>query len=663
MMNKVSMIIVTFAMFFTNQVYAVPASPEVHILVQPDGSTFKARLWGDEWSNGWETVSGHTVVLEQPTNIWKYAITDEEGHLVPSISEVEGDAPIDFPPKVRPTGMALQSAQQFQQEAMAVPQAVKTTGTFNIPVLLINFSDRTYTFGTDSFHNLLFGVNQWSMYDYYQEVSYQQLSVTPGPAGVTGWYVASNGHDYYGYNQGWSRARSLAREAVQQADATVNFAAYDNDGDCYVDSVIIAHQGPGAESTGDYHDIWSHQWTLSPTYVTDDSAACGSIKVSVYSMQPETRGGQLTSIGVYAHEFGHILGLPDLYDTDYSSAGVGYWDLMAYGMWLGGGTRPSHLSVWSKYKLGWLLPEQVTTMILDVPISPIESTAQAYQFLNGSPSEGGEYFLIERRAKQGFDSALLGEGLAIWHVDESQAGNTQECAVTTPAACAVSHYQVALVQADNLWKLEYDTNFGDAGDLYPGTNTRFSDTTLPSARRYDGSATGILVVLGATSALVKCTLTAPPTGGVIYGTDGDDVICGSAQKDTIFGGDGDDYLFGDQGNDKLYGDNGDDILAGWEGNDDLRGLEGNDTLMGQSGNDILTGGVGEDTLRGGEGDDVLKGSQGNDSLEGGEGNDSLNGGQGNDFLFGGEGDDDLNGSTGNDTCDGGLGANAIINCE
>jgi M6 family metalloprotease-like protein len=299
------------------------------------------------------------------------------------------------------------------------------------------------------------------MRDYYAEVSYGNFSVSPGSGGIAGWYTAAQGHDYYrthdnAGNQQYTNTRELVEEAVQAADSTVDFSQYDNDGNCFVDAVIIIHQGEGRESSGDNTDIHSHQWNIN--YTTNDIAACGTIRVGTYTMQPERQGGALVTMGVFAHELGHALGLPDLYDRDYSSEGIGDWGVMAGGSWNGvtrGGDTPAHMSAWSKYFLGWVTPTQVTGTLPNELVDQAATSADVYQLLSGGPpnTNTGEYFLVENRQQTGFDTALPGSGLAIWHIDDSiTTQNDQEC--SPPNNCSSTHYRVALVQADGLWELE-----------------------------------------------------------------------------------------------------------------------------------------------------------------------------------------------------------------
>ncbi|EDX85252.1 type I secretion target GGXGXDXXX repeat protein domain protein [Synechococcus sp. PCC 7335] len=157
----------------------------------------------------------------------------------------------------------------------------------------------------------------------------------------------------------------------------------------------------------------------------------------------------------------------------------------------------------------------------------------------------------------------------------------------------------------------------------------------------------------------------------IIGTNGDDTLIGSKNKDLLFGlagndfldgrnnsdsldgGKGNDILNGGRGSDALFGGNGNDILNGGADNDSLDGGNGRDTLNGDKGNDTLDGGRGSDALFGNDGNDILNGGKGNDTLDGGKGNDTLDGGRGNDLLNGGRGLDVLDGGRGNDSLNGG----------
>jgi len=532
-------LILTILLPINETAQAVPALPVLHILKQSDGTTFKARQWGDERMHGWETIEGHTIVFDTAINSWTYAVKDRKGALKSSgLKVVPGNPPSALRKHIRPSGQILSKvpskALKSEKTSVDVLQKnVPSTGTANIPVILINFSDTSTTYSKSSFDTLLFGSGNFSMKDYYEEVSYGVLSVSAGPGGISGWHRASNTHNYYGQNNSrdmWPG--TLVREAVAAADAAgFNFAPYDQNGDCYVDIVVIIHQGDGEEASGDSTDIWSHHWSLNDAYywgysnggeytTNDDCTSNPSVKVKVddYTIQPETLWGGQVTMGVFAHEYGHALGLPDLYDTDGSSEGIGNWSLMAGGVWnyiTKPGDRPAHPDAWSKYFLGWVNPTIVTGTLSNEPIEQAESSADVYKLLSGT-SLSGEYFLVENRQQVGFDAGLPGSGLLIWHIDgdkiastiNSNRVNNSEC-YPGNTSCASDHYGVRLVQADNNWDLEKKLNSGDDGDPFPGSsdNTSFTDISMPSSNFYNGTPSGASITyISDSAAIMTATL-------------------------------------------------------------------------------------------------------------------------------------------------------------
>ena len=485
--------------------FAVPACPVPIMLTQPDGTSFEAMLWGDEWLSGAETADGYTVLQDPSTGYWEYARRSSGGDLAPS-----GFRPGAHDPAGEGIQIRLRPALDIGAEARhhggdSLSNVVPPTGTVNVPVILITFNDRTQTYSIADFQDLLFGdhpaiaTGPGSMKDYYEEISYGRFSLSGGPAGVQGWFTAQHEHDYYGKKWGYERAAELVAEAVRAADETIDFSQYDNDGDGYVDGVIVVHQGMGAECTNDMSDIWAHRWSLSaaghgPIWVD-------GVRVDDYTMQGEEcwrwKGVKsMSSIGAFAHEFGHVMGLPDLYDIDKSSEGVGNWCLMGGGSWNwtnGSGDTPAHMSAWCKWFLGWVNPVPVRGYNADWVFSASAVSDSVALFLPnpGGPGDWdrrgrgvGEYFLVENRYKTGFDAGLPGSGLAIWHIDESRGDNTDE-----------NHKLVGLMEADGRRDLDHKVNRGDDGDLYPGStdNRRFGDLTWPDDRWYDYRTTGCSV--------------------------------------------------------------------------------------------------------------------------------------------------------------------------
>ena len=352
-------------------------------------------------------------------------------------------------------------------------------GTVRVIVVLVQFSDRALGQTAAHFNELFFSTGvlpHGSVTEYYNEVTGGLVVIDGQVVGpytlphTLAWYA--NNNFGIGRPSGVARANIMANDSAVAADPDVDFSVYDNDGNGFVDAFIVVHAGGGGEQTGNPNDIWSHKWTL-PSALNADGK-----QIFAYLTIPED-----ARIGVCAHELGHLLfGFPDLYDTDDTSEGIGNWCLMAGGSWNGGGDIPAHPSAWCKVQQGWAGVTNVTT---GGPISiPDVKTSRNVHRLWKDGAGGSEYFLLENRQRTGYDTNLPGDGLLIWHVDDSQPGNTDE-----------NHYKVGLMQADAKRDLELDHNRGDAGDPYPGSsaNTSFTKSSSPNSMSYASQETCVAV--------------------------------------------------------------------------------------------------------------------------------------------------------------------------
>lgn len=237
----------------------------------------------------------------------------------------------------------------------------------------------------DHFQNMIFGENGYegpngeklvSMKQYYEQQSGGSYTVD---GTVAGWYTADHPAKYYGENVpapdgNDAAARTLVYEALKKAakDPTIDLSKYDvwdrddydgdgvyNEPDGLIDHLMVIHAGVGEEAGGGSlggDAIWSHRSKLStgPVAVpgaTSDSPRWGGVLGAWdYTIEPEDGAA-----GVFAHEFGHDLGLPDEYDTQYTGTGeaIAYWSIMASGSWAGkiGGTEPTGFSPYAKEML------------------------------------------------------------------------------------------------------------------------------------------------------------------------------------------------------------------------------------------------------------------------------------------------------------------------
>ena len=380
---------------------------------------------------------------------------------------------------------------------------------FYLPVLLGQYADVTETyFDAVDFQNLLFDDNSTgTMKEYYNEISYGNFLVD-GTA--DGWYQST-----YTMAQAVDNVKQYVAEIAELADPDFDYTQFDNDGpdnipnsgddDGYVDGIIVVYSGCGAEWYPGNDNIWPHKSSLgSYEYETDDLGANGSnVIVKSYAVNPELAGGgdcytnTIRPIGVYAHEFGHILGLPDLYDRDNSnggSEGIGHWCLMASGSWQGwGGDTPAHMSSWCKSEMGWLEPVVLSSDEISLNIPQVETNPYAVKIWEDDYF-WSRYFLVENRQPVGFDSDLEGPGLIIYHVDENRRYGSYRFS-SGPANDDETHKLVDVEEADGLDDMDNEVNRGDAGDPFLGTsnNFTFNDNSYPSASRYDNTETGIAV--------------------------------------------------------------------------------------------------------------------------------------------------------------------------
>ncbi|MFO7883050.1 MAG: M6 family metalloprotease domain-containing protein [Kosmotogaceae bacterium] len=447
-------------LFLASLLFSVPSYPGPIELSQPDGTTFTIYQIGDEFAH-LKLHKGYPVMKNPATGWWEYLSLNEKDTLELTGSVVEKN----IPPSRKPD---IQRYLEYVIKSVEYEKQTLTTGTLKFPVVLINFSDTATSFDLPDFEDVFNGIED-SIKDYYEETSYGKLVLQ---FEIVGWYTAPNDHDYYS-----SRAYQLAREAAAYGDEDLDYSQFDNDNDGNVDSLIIIHQGQGQEFSGDPSDIWSHKSSIS--YKTNDG-----VYVKGYTMQPERLDWEetinITSIGVICHELGHGLGLPDLYDVDGSSDGIGDWGLMGHGSWNWHdvpGDSPAHLTGWSKLKLEWVNPLVLDKYQGSLFFNEVE-LHEDIAIYNNPVRKNVEYFIFENRQLIGYDSALPGHGLLIYHIDE-QANQSND-----------SHRKVHIVEADNDDALdEYKGDRGSEGDPYPGSteNTSFTPWSTPESRFYDDS--------------------------------------------------------------------------------------------------------------------------------------------------------------------------------
>ena len=408
---------------------------------------------------------------------------------------------------------------------------VALTDTLRVPTFLVRYSntDPATLMPVADYDSLLFSPSQpvtvgaytrpYSVRTFYEEMSNGLFSVQ----GVVAGWIPLAGDDafYAGGCSGLCQAANIAaliREAVLAADATVDFRQFDSDGpdgapnsgddDGEVDLIYLIHPEIGGECGGGGTNIWAHRffytaWTGGVALNTADIGVSGQpIRIENYTIQSGLGGNPTTGSpcdpahimppGTIAHETGHGLGLPDLYDTNDDdldqSEGTGEWSLMGSGNYARP-LSPAHLDGYLLSQLGWVTVRPITVGG-SFTLGSVErgDTAFVVRPPPGVSNARGEYFLLENRQPVDADSGIFGKyaangGLLIWHIDSLQyASGLFDNGVNTGAI-----HGVWLMQADGLNQLRSSVsgtrNRGDAGDPFPGTqgNRTFSAATQPAA--------------------------------------------------------------------------------------------------------------------------------------------------------------------------------------
>jgi M6 family metalloprotease-like protein len=280
-----------------------------------------------------------------------------------------------------------------------------TKPTYRLGIILVDYPDvkhnekiapkaweeSMFAHGTYTKTSATGGTVHGSMYDYYLEQSYGALKIE-GKA-FEHIEVSKKRSEYATGNR-----TALLSEAMDKITARDGKDAFKD-----LDGVFFIYAGESYRPAIRGSLYWPHR-----------SSVRHNGKSWPYFICPEG-GSRMTNISVFCHEFGHMLGLPDLYARPENPGmeGVGVWCAMANQVGTG---KPQHFCAWSKDRLGWIKPTVIDpTVKQKLILAPIEDSPKECVKVLARP-DGSEYFLIENRKKKGFDASLPAEGLLIWRV-------------------------------------------------------------------------------------------------------------------------------------------------------------------------------------------------------------------------------------------------------
>ena len=518
--------LLAFWLIVTNLVVlqADPACQDSICIVQPNGDTLWTYLHGDEFYHWRSTIDGH-VIMRDSNNYFRYAAIAEDSVLRPStiiahnaeernLLEQEYlnihaeaiqqyiDSEIDRTYSIVLSDTLLSPS--IQRVASELSDIQPVIGTRKILTILMDFKDYSFTKTREEFDSLMnqrsgaVGPNYGSVRQYYQENSYGQLEIQ---SIVVGPFRAISKRSYYDYKASdnfwdWSvDIRQLVREAINHAKATVDFSTLDGDDDGFVDCVHVVFAGEGLSSGSTNSYIWSHKSKLSSPIQQN------GIKAETYIITPELQcKGQLAAIGTICHEIGHVLGAPDFYDKKEKFHAMGKYDIMDTGNENGDGGNlsieecgycPAHHNPYTKsYIFKWVTPQVIDSTNRTYVLK--SSTQNKNQIYRVDTKTQGEFFLLENRIKQGFDSEIPNGGLLIYH-----AHSDLESSIERDDSINSQHpLKLYLINA------AADVNpregsYGDRADerAFPmtswSTKTMFTSTTNPGALSWNGEETGV----------------------------------------------------------------------------------------------------------------------------------------------------------------------------
>jgi len=531
-------LVVLFVLFVSiGNVHAIPAPHKLVAISQPDGTTLNAWLKGDEFFHFAQSTDGY-ILLPDKNGFYTYAVQDSTGALCagkriavneekrtnsdrlflktikPGLSFSEPQLGKAYSKKIQNVSAKKTGLRSTNATNPGLINDYPTTGSPKSLVILVNFSNLNFnsTNNSTTFSSMLNDVGYnlnghvGSSRDYYK---YNSGGLFSPDFVVVGPITLPQTMEYYGGNDAQGNDLHPAKmvyDACVLAASSVNFSDFDYNNDGSVDNVYVFYAGKGEADGGSANTIWPHSWSLSGEEL---SLTRNGKTINEYACSAELDGSNArTGIGTFTHEYGHVLGLPDMYDVDYETYnGEGFdlaeWSLMAYGSYNGNGCVPPCLSLLERKLLGWATPVALNST-KSITLSDFGSTNEGYVI---NTTNSGEYFLLENRQNNSnpWDYYLPYHGMLIYHVDMRTDVTTNINYYGTALNCsyydlwglnmvnAVASHQCAdIVEADNLQTFYSGNSItyynGLKGDPFPGLKNvqSFTYETVPSMTTWNG---------------------------------------------------------------------------------------------------------------------------------------------------------------------------------
>lgn len=490
-MIKKLVITMLVAMMMCGQAVAAPAKPAPFTHRQSDGSMVTLMMCGGEFNHSLMTMDGFAVAQDLNGD-YCYKAGGSLSTVMVHDKDARGIEEQAFIVAYRDQlTLAAQSHRSPRLTDENTSPQVPTLGSPRIPIILVNYTDVQFIHSDPvaTFENQ-FNEKPYSCLQYFESQSRGKF--TPH-FDILGLVQLPEKRAYYGanvvkYNTELDiRLGTMIYEACQGVKDGVDFSDYDNNGDGYVDVVVVLYAGVGEAQAYRYvpESVWPCQWDMQEAYDWGCSVSgpfqLNGVTIDKFAVFNELEGNNNNSttidgVGTFCHEFGHCLGLPDFYCTVGGSVyGMSNWDIMDKGCYLNNGDTPAGYTSYERHFMGWM----------DL-IDPVENTRYSIAPLNSdegaavkvtNDANPDEYYLLEYRSKTGWDSYLPAEGILVLHVDYDKAIWDDNSPNNESA-----HPRMTIIPADNSL-----TSYSNYSDTWPyGDANSLTDTSVPAAKVYTG---------------------------------------------------------------------------------------------------------------------------------------------------------------------------------
>ena len=406
------------------------------LMYQPDGTSFLATLKGDEFAKVLTTTDG-CVVVKGDDGFYRYARFNADGSRESTGYKVGSEVPslvLDGCRSIPWRALKAKTSGIRESRRGDAQRTIRTRASSPVKkhciIILAQFQDVTFMNGTSrrqEFIDLITKKGTNSVLDYFNDQfnGQYEFNFTVGPV-----VTLSKEMSYYGKNEDDKAGidihpQELVKEACTLSDPYVDFSEFDDDHDGTVDNVFVIVAGKSEAEGADSDCLWPHQWFV-PNLSLDGKRIVTYALSTELTVHSQNSSGQLVwglcTIGTFCHEYSHVLGLEDYYDTDEEGSGGeaktmwGTTALMDGGNFNNAGKTPPFYNALDREILGIGKPETMKTGT--VTLEPVDRNGR-YIILE-NPDNHDEFFLFECRAPKGWDTYIGGSGLAIYHVDMSE---------------------------------------------------------------------------------------------------------------------------------------------------------------------------------------------------------------------------------------------------